>query len=57
MGCPAESGIRGYFKRLFHVGKGGMSPLAQERGHFELEMREQFLKLREKGLGIKVFTL
>lgn len=34
-----------------------MAPLKAERRRFEEEMRGQFLKLKEKGLGIRVFTL
>lgn len=33
------------------------APLTAERRRFEEEMRGQFLKLKEKGLGIRVFTL
>jgi hypothetical protein len=40
---------RGKTKRL--------SPLAQERKRFEAEALEQFVKLKEKGLSIPVFTL
>lgn len=40
---------RGKTKRL--------SPLAQERIRFEKEVHEQFVKLKEKGLSIPVFTL
>jgi hypothetical protein len=34
-----------------------LSPLAQERIRFEQEVHEQFVKLKEKGLSIPVFTL
>lgn len=37
--------------------KSRVSPLTMERKRFEEEMRGQFLKLKEKGLGIRVFTL
>ena len=37
--------------------KDRLSPLKAERQRFEEEMRGQFLKLKEKGLGIRVFTL
>jgi hypothetical protein len=33
------------------------SPLAAERIRFENEVREQFVKLKEKGISIPVFTL
>jgi len=34
-----------------------ISPLVVERERFEREVRDQFVKLKEKGLGIRVFTL
>ena len=34
-----------------------LSPLAQERMRFEKEVHEQFVKLKEKGISIPVFTL
>ena len=37
--------------------KSRVSPIAIERRRFEEEVRGQFLKLKEKGLGISVFTL
>lgn len=37
--------------------KSRVSPVAIERRRFEEEVRGQFLKLKEKGLGISVFTL
>ena len=37
--------------------KSRVSPLTMERKRFEGEVRDQFLKLKEKGLGIRVFTL
>lgn len=46
LGFPAKHGV-----------KGRVSPLRAERRRFEEEMRGQFLKLKEKGLGIRVFTL
>jgi hypothetical protein len=33
------------------------SPLATERIRFEKEVREQFVKLKEKGISIPIFTL
>lgn len=33
------------------------SPLTQERERFEKDTKDQFLKLKEKGLSIPVFTL
>ena len=46
-GLPA--GRQGRIQRL--------SPLAQERIRFESEVHEQFVKLKEKGISIPVFTL
>ena len=37
--------------------KGRVSPHRLERERFEGDARNQFLKLKEKGLGIRVFTL
>ncbi len=37
--------------------KDRVSPHRLERERFEGEARNQFLKLKEKGLGIRVFTL
>jgi hypothetical protein len=34
-----------------------VSPLTEERVRFEKDVREQFVKLKEKGLSIPVFTL
>lgn len=34
-----------------------VSPQATERMRFERDVREQFVKLKEKGLSIPVFTL
>ena len=33
------------------------SPLAREREKFEAEVKEQFQKLKDKGISIPVFTL
>lgn len=33
------------------------SPVAKDRERFEAEVREQFQKLKDKGLSIPVFTL
>ncbi|MCX6793768.1 MAG: hypothetical protein NTY06_01550 [Candidatus Gottesmanbacteria bacterium] len=33
------------------------SPIARERERFEAEVKEQFQKLKDKGLSIPVFTL
>ncbi len=34
-----------------------VSPLTEERVRFEKDVHEQFVKLKEKGLSIPVFTL
>lgn len=33
------------------------SPVIQERRRFEQDVKEQFIKLKEKGLSIPIFTL
>ena len=44
--------------RVFGFGKViRKSPLALEREQFVKEMKDQFVQLKEKGLGIAVFTL
>ena len=55
-------GLMGLLKQGFAslLGRGKMkrvSPLAAERMRFEREVHEQFVKLKEKGLSIPVFTL
>lgn len=46
------------FARIFRIGqKERVSPLVKERESFEREVKDQFLKLKEKGLGISIFTL
>lgn len=46
---------------LARLGLGGKterkSPIAREREKFEAEVKEQFQKLKDKGLSIPVFTL
>ncbi|MBU1327064.1 hypothetical protein KKB64_04120 [Patescibacteria group bacterium] len=45
-------------RRLLGKGqKGRLSPLEKERMSFERDVREQFLKLKEKGINLPVFTL
>ncbi|MCL4360200.1 hypothetical protein M1555_03020 [Patescibacteria group bacterium] len=51
------SGIKGYVSRLLGRERKRVSPLARERESFEREVKAQFVKLKEKGLGISVFTL
>ena len=44
--------------RFFGFGqRGRISPLVKERENFEREVKDQFLKLKEKGLSIPIFTL
>ncbi|MEK7587673.1 MAG: hypothetical protein AAB457_02550 [Patescibacteria group bacterium] len=47
------SGLAGKMGR----GQKRMSPLVEERRRFEEDVRDQFRKLKEKGLSIPVFTL
>ena len=47
---------KGFAMFLGRKGK-RLSPLAEERMRFEKEAQEQFVKLKEKGLSIPVFTL
>jgi hypothetical protein len=46
---------------LARLGFGGkterQSPITAERKRFEAEVKEQFQKLKDKGLSIPVFTL
>jgi hypothetical protein len=56
--------LNGYMKMkqlLQRLGLGGkterQSPIALERKRFEAEVKEQFQKLKDKGLSIPVFTL
>ena len=47
-----------FLARLGFVGKTERkSPIALERERFEAEVKEQFKKLKDKGLSIPVFTL
>lgn len=46
------------FVQLVHGKKAARpSPIAIERERFLSEMKDQFVQLKEKGLGISVFTL
>lgn len=61
----AHMGSGGLFEALGRglaslLGRGRVvrqSPLAEERKRFEREVHEQFVKLKEKGISIPVFTL
>ena len=47
-----------FFQRLgFGHKNERKSPVARERERFEADVKEQFQKLKEKGLSIPVFTL
>lgn len=49
--------FKGFAILLGRGNKKRLSPLAEERVRFEREAQEQFVKLKEKGLSIPVFTL
>ena len=61
----AHKGSEGFFEAFSRglaslLGRGRVvrqSPIATERMRFEKEVREQFVKLKEKGISISVFTL
>lgn len=59
MGFPDGSiGIKGYLASLFGQGrKVRKSPLTEERERFELDVKDQLMKLKEKGISIPIFTL
>ncbi len=45
-------------EKLFRWGKRPrLSPFEKDRKRYEADVREQFLKLKEKGLSIPIFTL
>ena len=61
----AHKGSESFFEAFSHglatlLGRGRVirqSPVAKERMRFEKEVHEQFVKLKEKGISIPVFTL
>lgn len=53
----ANLGLEKLLRRLGWLKTGRVSPLTREREEFEAEVKEQFQKLKDKGLGIAVFTL
>ena len=58
IGLGLSRAISGIFSLLFGGGKTSrVSPLARERERFEEEAKNQFRKLKEKGISIPVFTL
>ena len=58
MGFSGRAGVKGYFSSLFGQGrKARKSPLTEERERFEMDVKDQFLKLQAKGISIPIFTL
>ncbi len=57
MGLGTVSKLLGKAFALLRGKKERVSPLTKERQRFEEEARGQFLKLKEKGLSIPIFTL
>lgn len=57
LGQFARSGLKGLAQLLKTEKAGQLSAKTRERMRFEEEVREQFVKLKEKGLSISVFTL
>lgn len=58
LGFPAQGGVKGYLASLFGQGrKVRKSPLTQERERFEMDVKDQLLKLKAKGISIPIFTL
>ena len=58
LGHPARSGMLGYLVSLLGLIKEKrLTPLQREEQDFTEEVRQQFLKLAEKGISIPVFTL
>ncbi len=50
--------LKGYILSLFgRERQVRLSPSTQERERFEEEVKDQFIKLKEKGLSIPIFTL
>lgn len=51
-------GLGQYILRALGLGKKArLSPFEKERKTFETDVRQELLKLKEKGLSIPVFTL
>ena len=58
LGFSGRAGVKGYLSSLFGQGKKvRKSPLTVERERFEMDVRDQLLKLKEKGISIPIFTL
>lgn len=56
-GLLARLGLGAVIRWLNKGKRSRVSPLTQERVRFEEDVREQFKKLKEKGISIPVFTL
>ena len=54
LGFSDRIGVKGFWDKKK---QSRVSPLVRERQRFEEEVREQFKKLKEKGISIPVFTL
>ncbi len=54
---PLATGLGSVLRALGLGKKARVSPFEKERRTFELEVRRELLKLKEKGLSIPVFTL
>lgn len=50
-------GLGSIFRALGLGKKARVSPFERERRTYEADVRKEFLKLKEKGLSIPVFTL
>ena len=49
--------VEGLLRVLTRSKKARVSPFERERRTYEADVRKEFLKLKEKGLSIPVFTL
>lgn len=58
LGFPGRTRAKGYLASLFGQGrKVRKSPLTEERERFEMDVKDQLLKLKAKGINIPIFTL
>lgn len=58
LGFSGKAGVKGYLTSLFGQGKKiRKSPLTEERERFEMDVKDQLLKLKAKGISIPIFTL
>jgi len=49
--------MKRWLAKLFGIKEERKSPIAKDRERFEAEVKDQFKKLKDKGLSIPVFTL